>query len=592
MTVDDGAGRPTVTLPGAGTSEGEADGDAPRVVRRPVRTEPAPVARRDVATIVLAIACGVMLLAVLSTAVSATAVGLADGARVNGDEAVAAMLPLEFARGAPALLFPGNPYQGILETPVYAVAWQVFGPSLTPLRLFHLVLWIAGVGVWAWLGMDLVRRRTGLPVRSRWWGAFAVVGLLLVTSAAGWPSFFRIYPGYQLGALLAGLALVTASRARTWIGWGGAGVLAGLAIYGQPMHLGVVVAVGVAALVGRGLGAEADADADTPTLGRPGRSLGLGGRLLAVAVGGVVGASPLLLWNVRNDLDTFRLGEQPVQHPEWGYGDRLYNTFRQTGRILWGDDPTRFPGWAVPLRALVAVVLVGLVAFGAVRLARAGRAAWPLLTAIVVALLALPVLQTFSLETDSRYANAWWAALGALVAVGAASVAALRPTGLRRALLAVLVLAVASQVAMSVHSGVDALDRRTSAPSAESLTADLAHDLRRCGVDVVVGDYWGVYPSVWGSDGELRGEVLYGPDRMESIHPDSYPRARRLAVIAPAGVTIDESERTATTDTGRGAGGWVSVTHPPTGTVLALERTATPLPAGCIGPSGFRATTP
>ncbi|MBM3661612.1 MAG: hypothetical protein FJW94_01780 [Actinobacteria bacterium] len=533
--------------------------------------EPNPAARRVVRSLQLAVAA--LVGAIVALPALATLTGLRDGLLINGDEAVAAMLPLEFVRNGPAILFPGNSYQGVLETPVYALLWWVFGPTAIPARLFHQLVWLAALGVWTWVATDLLRR-TGRSLVAQWWGALSVTGLIGLSSVVGWPVFYRIYPGYQLGALLSGVAVAVALRSTSVWHWVAAGFFAGAALYAQPMHLAAVVAVGVAALGWSG-----------SVVSRP-------VRVTAAAVGGVVGLSPLLLWNLRNSFATFSSDAQPVEHPEWGYVDRLANTLRITYRVISGDASLDPPSWWSPLQVVVVAVVVVLCLIGAVALVRVGRPAAPLLAAGAVLLLGLPLLPALSLEVDYRYAVAWWPAIAVLVAVGAATVVDLRPP-----IRTVGIVAIGAALLLHAVVVVDGARRLLVEPSgdagsAETLTLDLAEDLLRCGVTSVAGDYWAVYPVVWGSGATLDGEVFFGPDRLDSVNPVDRRGPGRLAVLPPpAAADPLNAARAIDVATGGGRSDWLVATHPGTGVVAVLERPAGPFPDGCTGPAGLVPST-
>ncbi|UDY35579.1 hypothetical protein [Dermatobacter hominis] len=532
-------------------------------------TDRAGRAGRDPVVRSLQAVVAVLVLAVVATPVVATMTGVRDGTMVNGDEAVAALLPVEFVRGGPDLVFPGNTYQGVLEVPAYAALWWIAGPYELPMRLLHQLLWIAAVAVWAWLAIDVVGRARGASDRARWWAALAVAGLLGATSVAGWPVWFRIYPGYHLGALLAGLAVWVARGPDRTGRWIGAGALAGLAVYAQPMHAAGAVAVLVAAA--------APAVVVLPWWRRIG----------AAGAGIVVGAAPLLLWNLRNSFASLDSSAQPVQHPEWGYLDRAWNTVRLTGRVLWGDAASP-PGSAGGLRFVAGAVVLGLGVAGVTALARGGRRAWPLLSVVVVCLLGLPALRALSLDVDLRYATGWWP--GLVVAVGAGAVAATSASSpsLRRTATAALCVGVAAHLVVVGAGAWTAVRDRTRSPSAEAATRDLADDLRRCGVDALAGDYWAVYPAVWGSDAALDGGVQFGPERLDDVAPASWADAARVAVLPPPNV-VDPLDAAALVGerTGRRADGWVATVHPGTGARVVLEGPERSLPSGCIGETGL-----
>ncbi len=540
----------------SGSEHGSADGDL-------AGTGVDPVVR------VLRIAVVVLGLFVLATPIVATATGVRDGTMINGDEAVAAMLPVEFVRGGPDLVFPGNTYQGVLEVPAYAVLWWAAGPYELPMRLLHQAMWVAAVAVWAWLAIDVLGRARGSSARARWWAALAVTGLLLVTSVAGWPVWFRIYPGYHLGALLAGLAVWVARGPDRTARWFGAGALAGLAVYAQPMHGAGVVAVLVAAAV--------PAVIVLPWWRRIG----------ATVLGVLLGASPLLLWNVRNSFASLDSSAQPVQHPEWNYFDRAWNTIRLTGRALWGASATPL-GATSGLRFVAAAIVVGIGVVGVIALVRTGRRAWPLLSVVVVSLLGLPALGALSLDADLRYAVGWWPGIVVLVAAGSVFLASAPSPAVRRVFEAVLCVGLAAHVAVVAAGAWSSVRDRTPAPSAEAATRNLADDLRRCGVDAVAGDYWAVYPAVWGSDAELDGGVQFGPERLDDVAPTSWADVERIAVLPPPNVTDPlDAAALVGSRTGREDADWVSAAHPGTGARVVLEGPMSSLPEGCIGETGL-----
>lgn len=523
-------------------------------------------------------AVALLTLAILTTPVLLTVTGLGDGARVNGDEVVALLLPEEAGRGSPDLVFPGNAYQGLLELPAYAVLWQLAGPDLVPARLLHQVVWLAALGVWTAACLS-VMGALGATVRARWWGALAVVGLLGVTAPVAWPVFSSVYPGYHTGALLGGLAVLAATRVERGRGWWAAGLSAGLAVYAQPMHGVAVAAVLAAALLGP-LGGTRTRAAPLP---------GRGGRVVAAGLGVLFGVMPLLAWNAANDWATFRPGNQPVVHPRWTYLNRLANLADVSGHVLSGNGSSGVPAWGVVVNVAVGVVLVALLGCGVMVLARCGRRGVPLQVAVVVALLGLPVLGAFSLDDQYRYAVAWWPALAVLVAAGTTWVADRPSARVRHSARGVVAVAVVLHVAVVAAVGRSALAAAAEQPDPSERTRDLVADLRRCGVDAVVGDYWSVYPVLWADGARMAGEVVWGPDRLEAVHPDGWNAPLRVAgLLAPGVLDPVDAAAAVTRATERGGGGWVYAVNPATNVRVALEVTDRPLPDGCLGEDGLR----
>ncbi len=504
----------------------------------------------------------------------ATSTGVLEGGLLNGDEAVAALLPVTFFRDGATVIFPGNAYQGLLEVPAYAMI-QSAGGGVLAMRLLHQSLWVGAVVTWAaatWTMLVPTGRPLGRGTRG--WVLFAVLGLTAVTSLIGWQVWFHIYPGYQSGALLAGLAVLIGARtardgrSRPAL-WFVAGVLAGLAVYAQPMH--AVGAVCLAVL-----------------------ALGSADRIRAVAtatVGVALGVAPWVWWNVLHDMPVLDSSARPAQHPEWGYPDRLANTGRITMDVLWGDQRVRsvVPAWVVVCQVVAAVVLLAVAVVGAVALVRSWRRSAALLVGVVVMLLGLPALPTFSLDVDQRYAVAWWPALVVLVAAGSLRMATLREPWQVLARGAVAT-AVVCHVAGVVGLAVPAISNRSERPAAVEGTADLGSDLRRCGVDIVAGGYWAVYPAQWGAEGDLEGSVIKDTQRL----PGPTPRGWKEDVVAvletPSGPPVAELTATLGVQHGRGSSGWSAHRHRPTGVTVLFEE-GVALPDGCISASGLTPAT-
>jgi hypothetical protein len=302
----------------------------------------------------------------------------------------------------------------------------------------------------------------------------------------------------------------------------------------------------------------------------------------------VLGLAPLVLWNLRNDLATLDPDTQPlVEHPEWGYPQRVLGVARTTSRVLWGGDQLsigRPAQWGV---VLCAVALVVLSLLGVVAMVRWRGASRVVLLAPVLALLGLPVLRVMSLQVDPRYAVGWWPGLVVLVAAGAAA-AAERSGGGGRAARTTLAGVVLVHLGVVGVGAADALADQRDRTDGLDATVDLVDDLRRCGVDTVWGDYWAVYPTLWASDVELGAVVTWGPERLTTFRPDDLASVGRVAVLVPAVMAdTSASAELATDGTGRGATGWTPVTDPDTGVRIGLERTAAALPEGCLGAGGL-----
>jgi hypothetical protein len=442
----------------------------------------------------LRVAVVALVLAALATPAIATVTGLREFGLVNGDGAVAALLPHEFAHGTPSVLFPGNAYQGVLELPAYAVLWVAAGADLLPMRLLHQAIWVAAMAVWFVAALEPARRAGSVTRRSYWWSALVVAGLLGVTSAVGWGVWYRIYPGYQSGALLGGLAVLTALRAtrdrelaRLWW-WVGAGFLAGAAIYAQPMH---AVATPVVMCLALSCGRTAVVR-----------------RLAVTTVGVVVGSAPLIMWNLGHGLAILRPRGQPaVEHPEWGYADRAVGMLRTTRRVLVGRDEVP----AAPLLTWAAALCVGslvvLALWGAWALLRGSWQDRSLLVAPAAMLLGLPLLRVMSLQSDPRYAVGWWPGMVVVVAAGAGA------PPVRRGPAAGAACGARRRGRGAPGSGRDG--RRTCWRS-NAIARTRRGDARPGrGPPAVrrrrrLGNYWAVYPVLWPRR-RTAGDVTWGP---------------------------------------------------------------------------------
>ncbi len=503
----------------------------------------------------------------------ATSTGALEGALLNGDEVVAALLPHTFAEDGPTVIFPGNAYQGLVEVPAYAVI-EALGGGMPALRLLHQACWVGAVVVWSAATWVVVGADRPVGRGGRGWVLFTVLGLVGVTSLVGWQVWFHVYPGYQVGALLSGLAVLVGARSvRAGVSrpavWLGAGVLAGLAIYAQPMHAAGAVCLGVLAL-----GAQDRVRATT-----------------SAVFGAVVGVAPWVWWNVAHDMSVLDDRATPVQHPEWGYADRVANTARITVEVLFGDERIRgqVPAWVVACQVVAAVALVVLGGVGVVVLVRSWRRSAALLAGVVVMLPGLSALPTFSLSVDERYAVAWWPALVVLVAAGAVRCASLGPpwrTGVRVAVVAAVVCHVAGAIGLAAP----AISARAARPDAVELTADLGEDLRRCGVELIAGGYWSVYPAQWGADGELRVSVINDTERLPPPSRREWQRDVVALLTSRSGPTVDELVEIIARRHGRGASGWTTFRHVPSGVTVLLESGVAP-PEGCVSPSGLTPVT-
>lgn len=231
--------------------------------------------------------------------------------KINSDEAIVGLMGMEILKGRHFAFYMGQGYMGSLEAYAAAILFALFKPSAPALKLAPFLFFLAA----AWFHHRLA---------ARLFDAMAARLTLVFLFCSSWCfSVWSFAPrgGYMTALALGGAALLLGARMQSD---GGnvrqnllLGILCGLglwthfffAYYLLPLALFIVL----------------------PALRLPGRLR----RLAALAAGSLAGVLPVIVWNLRNDMDSFRLKKFVGRHDVW---DNLRNLLeRQVPYLLGGS---------------------------------------------------------------------------------------------------------------------------------------------------------------------------------------------------------------------------------------------------------------
>src|SRR5437763_3117271 len=214
-------------------------------------------------------------------------------AHVDSDQAVLGLMAYHIQAGERPVFYYGQSYMGSLEAYLAAPLFSLFGANDWTLRLPTLAFSVGFVGALYWLGVTLYSRRIAVLA-----GLFVALGpaILMNWSTVAGAGYIEIM---VCGVLLFLLAVrypdlrampVTAALA--------SGFLAGLGVWMQPM-IGEYLIPLAAAFVVRLLVIPNDAfPSALPRLGRA---------LAAIALGGLLGGAPFLIYNLHTHWETITL---------------------------------------------------------------------------------------------------------------------------------------------------------------------------------------------------------------------------------------------------------------------------------------------
>lgn len=423
---------------------------------------------------------------------------------MNSDEALVGLQAREVLRGSFRLMVAGNDYGSTTESYLLAPL-LLLGSGTWPLRLLAGLLWFL-------VALAVVRMLRPLvgPAAALIAGlsTFSFSGAVVVLSS-------RPYFGYPTGVLAEVVSLAAAGAAMTVTRPARlapiallAGVAAGFAIWSHPMF-------GLMALIGL-----------LPPTVRHWRRWAQW--WLTVAVGGVVGVSPWLIYIWQ------RGRPQPAYaNSESTYADRVLQYLADLLPRLFGTQT--FDGsWVRPAPVALAVAAVLIVAaFGGLvlLLVRRRPAAWPI---VLVGFLGIPALAVFPQTVyvqDARYA------LPLLPAVVAGLVAWLgggRASRSGRVLVAVVptVWILLTCVPVTVQQ----VGWTWTDPNAGA--RDVATLLQENGIRYVRGDYWTTYLVDYFADGSVQVApdfTMRLADEAAAVDAASRTEPYRVALVYVAG---------------------------------------------------------
>ena len=394
---------------------------------------------------------------------------------LNADESFTGLQAMEIVHGDVPVIFQGQAYTAVPESYFFAPFVALFGAHVMALKLFASLWW----AVAAVLVYRLLR-----PVVGSW---SALLGAAFVWIAPGTTMVMslRAYEGYGSGVVATLLAVLAAQAAlrgdgptirRSFI----AGFSAGLAFYIHPMFVAVALPTTlIVSFVHR------------RAVKRWWMPAGIGALLANV---------PFLLWNLTNDWDSL---DQPTSGSDSPLV-RLGRFFTELApRTLGLRD---FDGhWTlVAAGPIVAIVILALVAVGAVSLWRRGRAERVLVAPLVLAWPLMSLFGNLEYVADGRYGIIVFPFVVIAVVVGGSMVAR-KIDGPRP----VVIAAIAWIGLLVVPWAASNLGDTVDDPNAD--VGAVVDALTERGISRVAGNFWWVLPVEYQSDRRIRGEVVGNP---------------------------------------------------------------------------------
>lgn len=424
--------------------------------------------------------------------------------RLNADEAYTGVQSFEILGGQFPVVLGGTAYTAVFESYLYAPYAATFGAGILSLKLIATGFWAIASLVIAAIARDVAVGLNG-PHRHRAADRAAVLagGFAWVAPGALLTLSTNAYESYASGMAVTATAFWLARRLTdhhdpSWKIPFALGVASGLGFWMHPMFLSTLVPMLLVVVV------------------RHRTNLTVWVR---VAVGGVLGCGPLLLWNAVNAWPSLT---SPTDVPGT-YGDRFTTFLRdlvprafglRDGGLDWMLGPV--VGGALYV-VLIAVVLAGVIV--AVRADR--RPSRFLLPAVLVAV--FPIMALFPplvFAADGRYgiisfpfivvalavaitrAASWAASRQSTTEPGAS-----RTTSTTTVTAAVFALAALVWVAgyLGPQLGV-LLDETDGDPNADIV--EVADRITTAGLEHVNGSYWRVLPVEFVSNDTITGAVL------------------------------------------------------------------------------------
>ena len=435
----------------------------------PVIADPEPARREGVSTRILLLACLPAVVVGLLVRAWLTRTSLS---ALNSDEGVTGLQTFEVLSGRFRLVVAGNEYGSTTETYLFA-PFLAFWTGVGPLRVLPVLLSaVAGYALYR-LARPILGRVPAAAVALVGWTTSGAVALI----------FLRAYMGYTTGfiAQVAALALACHAMrteqklARTALL---AGLAGGFAVWSHPVF-------GTVALLAL----------TVPTLYRWRE---LRRWWLALAAGGVLGASPWLLFMTQNGRPESALATVATT-----YSERLT---RFVTELLPRGFGLRTPGgdWvgsdAVAIGAAALLISLSTVGMALLVVLKG----WPALPIAVAGFLAFPFLALFpplGFVEDGRYALPLLPQL--LTGLGAWLL--LVPERIRHSPWLVVTVPTAWVLVLCVPVVHQQVAWEWLDPNADA--KQVVRELESRQIRYVAGDYWTTYVADYLSDGRLRSAV-------------------------------------------------------------------------------------
>jgi len=424
---------------------------------------------------------------------------------INADEAQSRIETFEILRGQFPIALGGTVYTFPVEAYLYTPFTFLFnGANVIPLKLLSTLSWVGTAVTLYFIGRRLISERAGLIAAALCW---ITPGALMVLSITA-------YPAYASGLFVTTLAFLVATIILDRPAPGPSrrllvlfGALAGFAFWLHPMFLTVMVPMGALMLwtVRRRIDA-----------------------MLSAIGGGILGCSPLLLWNATNGWPSL---ETPVRVPGT-YTERL-RTFAtdllprafglKDSALVWYHDV-----WGPVLY----VALLATIGFGLWTLARycplRGRVVIFVVLGSVFFLMAL--LRNLIFANDGRYAMISLPFVLIVLAAGIDRMAGRPspsgpPSGPQWRTVGVLTLVAAIWIVGFVRPNTQPfLDARGVDPNAQ--LDQIVDVLDERGISRIYGSYWAVLPVDFAGDNRIVGAVF-------PFWPIRFPDRQRIVGATP-----------------------------------------------------------
>ena len=417
-------------------------------------------------------------------------------ARLGSDEAYTGIQAFEILGGDFPVVLGGTVYTLPFESYLYAPIQAVFGAHIVALKLLSALAWAGASVVIFLIGRAIRGRRMGAIAAALLWLAPGAMLLLSVTAYASYSSGMLV----TLVAFLLALRILDAEHpSRRSMALFGAS--AGFAFWLHPMFLATLIPMVVVVLVAQRKRLDA---------------------WWSVILGGIVGCSPLLLWNALNGWPSL---EAPVE-VEGTYDDRLSTFVRDLFPRTFGlrDGALQWQPGEV-LAQLLYVVLIAGVVYGVVIVARGpGRLAsrFLLLAVLIAALPIMALFQNLIFALDGRYGVIAFPFLVVALAAGIDELAG-RELGLRTlGVFGVVGLVwLGALIGPTLRTLVDTTDGDPNAT-----TQAILDRLEDVGITEIYGSYWSVLPVEFAAADEITAGVV-------ARWPVRFPNRQRVVETTP-----------------------------------------------------------